>query len=192
MFYPVKAVPDVLVEALNVVVPVVLGVFLLGGVRCALVGVAIRVVVLSMVIFIVVGVEQARRVRRVDNNHVSVVGGAQQRVDKWVIPTAVLDDKRRLRQRELVLGGGLVAVRVLRGAIDEARDGDEVATDLRGDVAVHIGRGHHRDGAVRVLGLRGVGGAPGEGKREGSRPGNDQGEGFVRAHTELSKVYREP
>src|SRR5690606_37744217 len=76
------------------------------------------------------------------------------------------------REGELVAGGGLVAVRVLRGPRDDAGDVGAVARDGGGDVAVHVGGGDDLDRAVG-----GVGAASGaSGERECGDGGGEGGE----------------
>ena len=82
-----------------------------------------------------------------------------EQIDEGVVPSAVLDHEVSAGDRELVLRARLVAVRVLRGRVDDARDGGEVARDGGGDVAVDVGRGDDR----QSLGLRGRCGAAGHG-----------------------------
>ena len=53
---------------------------------------------------------------------------------------------------ELVLSTRLVAVRVLRGRVDDARHGREVSGDRRGEVAVDIRRGDDRQALGRGSG----------------------------------------
>ena len=59
-----------------------------------------------------------------------------------VIATSVGDDDPGLGEGELVLGGGLVVVRVLIGAVDDGVDIDLVSADRLGDRAPDVGRSY--------------------------------------------------
>jgi hypothetical protein len=97
-------------------------------------------------------------------------GRVDHRVDEGVVAAAVLDHELRVRDGELVARGGLVLVRVLLRAVDDARHLDEVAADALREVAVHVRRGDDRDEAGVVARRAGAGAG-----REGEGRGADEG-----------------
>src|SRR6185436_16005774 len=80
-------------------------------------------------------------------------------VHEVVVSAAIFDDHAGLGQGQLVLGGGLVGVRILVRVVDYRGHQYVVAPDLPGDVPVDVRRGHDphrlagcgcRGGVVRV------------------------------------------
>ena len=72
-----------------------------------------------------------------------------------VIATTIGDGDLGLGESELVLGGGLVVVRVLIRAVDDGVDVDLVSADGLGDRAPDVGRGDD----VNLVRRSGIGGS---------------------------------
>src|SRR5690606_24259024 len=98
----------------------------------------------------------------------------EQVADERIESATVFDDEVGARECKLVAGGGLVAVRILRRAGDDAGDGGAVARDTRGNVAVYV-RG--RDDREGVVVGRGFGGGA---ARKGKPRKGDEGDGTAR------------
>ena len=142
-------------------------------------------VVLVTVSFLgVVLLEESARLDGGDDDRARA-GAVDEHVDEGVVAAAVLDDDVGVGDRQLVLRTRLVAVRVDRGAVDDAHDGREVPRERLRDVAVHVRGGDDgeafgvvrgggartagegdRDDAAREEGGKGTGGR-GHGKRVG-------------------------
>ena len=177
-------VPDVLVEAAGTVVVslVVVGVLVL-----ALGPVVMGVVVVVPALRGLGGAGQVGDGDRVDDGGLRVQG-VQHRRDERVVAAAIHDDHVCTRQGQLVAGGRLVLVRVLRGVVDDRLDLDGIPGDRGDDRGIDVRRGDDR----RAVAVTRSGGLPSAARQQQGGQGKRGDEGVRAAHGECLSGPREP
>ncbi len=135
--------------------------------------VAVFVTVIMVVRFVghALRARQARDGDGVDDGRF-VIGSLEHRRHEGVIAAAVDDDHVGLRQLELVLGGGLVIVRILCRIVDDRSHLSCIAGDVLDDVSVDVGGRHN--GEVLVAALGGVVGTTAAGQRDKGTSGESR------------------